>query len=264
MALGANHRAHSRENYSFAKGVSAWWKPDGSSEWRHLGALTGIGITPREERFSHFTNVLGGRAKDLDIVVQRELAISFTLEELNRDNLQLAFGSKAAAQVGTRDVSFARVHKNPGGALTIKLGQTDIKNVVIRGPLLEGAEVTYVAGAGNDYTVDLATGIVTILAGGDLEDEEVVPKIHIAYEKEVSVQEFKIWTGEALEGDFKLQRIGKSGAPWVLQVRGSLRNNGDVPLGDGSALDSIPMSLEAFVDEGDDLGDFALVNAGEL
>lgn len=344
MSLGANHRAHSRENYSFAKGVSAWWKPDGGSEYLHLGALTGIRMIPREERYSHFTNVLGGRAKDLDIVTQRELAVSFNMEELNLPNYQLAMGSKEAATVGTRDIPFARVHKNPGAGKTIKLGQTGIKNVVARGPLLEGAEVLYdalsfaasgesaesnhfnnvtspltVVGAvttyagitfavgklyrlgteiirvtaiagddvtfargqlgttnavhangvaieegSGDYSVDLTTGLMTILWEGELDDAVAVPRIHVRCDKEVDVQEFKIWTGEALEGDFMLQRVGKSGAAWQLRVRGSMRNDGEISLGDGSAIDSIPMSIEALVDEGDDLGDFALVDQGEL
>jgi hypothetical protein len=265
----ANARAHNPENYQVAQGLQLFGRKKGSTsaaDWISMGSMLGVSFNPEDERLEHFSNYRGARRKDREIVTQRKLSIDFTLEEFNLHNLKLAFGRGfEAAAVGTKDVKFDKTVKNPGGGQTIALGQTNIKNVIVRSVSLKDP-VTYVEGVGNDYTVNLATGVITILAGGDLELPGTVPQVHIFFEKEVDVEKFELFPDQTIEAELQFQILGKGSAPQVYGPfeNAVLKNNGSISIGDGSAWDSIPMRAEILVDAETEIGDGAIVNSGEI
>jgi hypothetical protein len=264
-----NARAHNPENYQVAQKVSLWARKKGSvsaADWLTLGSVLNVSFNPEDERLEHFSNYRGARRKDREIVTQRKLSIDFTLEEFNLHNLKLAFGRGfEAAAVATKDAKFDTTVKNPGGGLTIALGQTNIKNVVVRSVSLK-APVTYVEGAGNDYMVNLATGVITILAGGDLELPGTVPQVHIFFEKEVDVEKFELFPDQTIEAELQFQILGKGSAAQIYGPfeNAVLKNNGSISFGDGAGWDSIPMRAEILVDAEAEIGDGAIVDSGEI
>lgn len=101
-----------------------------------------------------------------------------------------------------------------------------------------------------DYSVNLTTGVVSIMWTGDLDDEETVPKVHAFFEQEQDVEEFELFDGETIECELQLQ-YGVPGKD-VEQVFGPysdviLKNNGPVVIGDGSDWQEIPMQAEITV-----------------
>ena len=102
-------------------------------------------------------------------------------------------------------------------------------------------------GAG-DYSVNLTTGVVTILWTGDLDDESTVPKVHISFAQERDVEEFELFPGRLIECEIQLQygTTGQVEKIWGPIENAILKNNGDIALGDGSDWSGIPMRVEGF------------------
>jgi hypothetical protein len=114
-----------------------------------------------------------------------------------------------------------------------------------------------------DYSVNLTTGIITILwaAAGALEDEATVPKIHVFFEQEQDVEEFELFDGEPIECQLQFQ-YGKGDE--VEQVFGPyanaiLKNNGPIQIGDGSDWQEMPMQAEITVEAGGSFGTIGVV-----
>lgn len=261
-----NLRAHNVENYEVAKKVQLFVRKAGSvaaADWISLGSVKNVQIESESTPLEHFSNYLGRRAKDREEVIERRLRLDFTLEELNVPNLKLAFGRGFRDSEGgspTKDVKHETTVDNPGGAQTIDLGKTNIKNVIVRSVGLE-TPVTYVEGVGQDYTVNLATGVITILAGGDLEIAGTVPEIHIFFEQEQDVEEFEMFDGEPIQCELQFQ-FGAAGQ--VEKVIGPcdnayLRNAGPMVIGDGSDWQEIPMQAEVTVEANGSFGTVGVI-----
>jgi hypothetical protein len=261
-----NVRAADPRNYGVPEKVSLWIRNKGSTDpadWKDLGSVIDVSITPEIERLEHFANRRGARAKDREVISSRKMTIDFSIEEVNLHNLQHAFQDGEESDSATKDYKDGRMYPNPGTAGTIELGDTNVKNVVVRDGNLDG-DVEAVFTEGVEYSVDLANGIVTILGGG-LADEEVVPEVHIFYEKEVTVTTFQLFPGTEIEVEAQFQIVGAGVVKQIYTLPNAvLRNNGAISIGDGSTWQSIPLTLEALVDATGELGQGAIVNEGEL
>ena len=99
------------------------------ADWLDLGNIISPAIAPTIDRLDHFSNRRGERVKDKSIISQRQAQLNFTLDEINKENLPLLFGSAAAAVVGAAIVPFSRIFANPGGTGIITLGQTDLEAI---------------------------------------------------------------------------------------------------------------------------------------
>lgn len=75
-------------NYAIGKG-SAYFTPAGGVR-RHLGNATAFEIEPTIEELDHFSSMAGVRTKDLVAVLEKSGVIRITLEEMTRENVQLA------------------------------------------------------------------------------------------------------------------------------------------------------------------------------
>lgn len=114
-----------------------------------------------------------------------------------------------------------------------------------------------------DYSVNLATGIVTILwaAAGALEDETTVPEIHFSFQKELDVEEFELFPGQVIECEVQLQYGGAGQVEkiWGPITSAVLKNNGDIAIGDGSDWAGVPMRIEGFAADDGTFGTVGLV-----
>ena len=263
-----NVRASDPRNLLVVERASLWLRTKGSTDvadWREVGSIVDVEFDPSDTRIPHLTNRRGARVKDRELITERSLGMNFKLEEINLHNLQYAFGDGEDAEASSEDLKESFIKANPGETLTIDLGATDIKNVILRSVGLDGAEVTYVEGGGNDYTVDLGTGIITILAGGDLADEDIVEEIHIFFEKAVTAQKFQLFPGQEIEVQAQFQILGNGGAKQIYRfAEAVLKVNGSLQFGNGDAFQAVPMRLEVLGDAEGSLGGGAIIDEGEL
>ncbi|MGH9462000.1 MAG: hypothetical protein ACRD1X_12325 [Vicinamibacteria bacterium] len=261
-----NVRSSDPRNLLVVEGASLWLRNKGSTDpadWREVGSVMDVEFDPTDTRLEHFSNRRGARVKDREIITERKLGINFRLEEVNLHNLQYAFGDTEDPEVGSKDVKDSAFYANPGDGLVIELGKPDVKNVIVRSGALDGSEVTYTEGV--DYTENLAAGELTILGGGALADEDVVPEVHIFFEKAVDGQTFQLFPGLEIEIEAQFQVLGNGGTKQVYQIPSAvLKVNGALQFGNGDAWQAVPMRLEALGGSSGALGEGFVVDEGEL
>lgn len=87
-------------NYYVGKG-RVYFKPEGSSEYRHLGNCASVTLEPAIEKLDHFSSMEGTRKKDKSIVVEQGGTLNIVMEEFIAENLQMAlFGGSVVEQTG--------------------------------------------------------------------------------------------------------------------------------------------------------------------
>lgn len=271
--VDANVRSADPRNYQLPGRVSLWFRTNGSSldaDWKELGNIIDPTFAPQIERLDHFSQRRGQRAKDRSEISQRGGTISFSIDEINLHNLQFAFGSAAAPVDDSVDLLESKVLTNPGGSApdnTIDLAEIDIEvgSVIVRSSVLED-EVTYATPA--DYTVDEATGIITIAPGGALNSADPdtgVPEIHVFWRKNVETQKFEIFDGTEIEGEAQFQVLTKGGMQYAIKcARVVIRNNGDITIGDGQTWQQIALQMDILEDANGQLGNMHQIYTGEL
>lgn len=91
-------------NLRVGKGA-LWFKKTGAIDFVHLGNCTDVVLTPDMETLEHFSSLLGVRTKDLVVILTKQAALSFTMEEFTPFNLSLmSFGTLDEAAVGGTEV----------------------------------------------------------------------------------------------------------------------------------------------------------------
>lgn len=262
--VDANIRSHDERNYQIPGRLCLFFRKRGSTDqadWKSLGNLVDAALAPVIERLDHFSNYNGQRAKDRNLVSERSATLNVTIDEINRDNLQFAFGSDEGHSDSSVDTFHTVVKKNPGAGNDIQLPFTSLKvgSIIVRSIGLEPPETTFTPGAGNDYTVDEAAGTITILAGGALDGGDA--EVHVFFEKTVDSQKWEIFSGEEIEGEAQFQLLTEGAAQNVWTFGNvSIRNNGDISFGDGTTYQQIPLTLEILVDEDGEIGTEHLID----
>jgi hypothetical protein len=261
-----NVRASDPRNLLVVERASLWLRNRGSTDpadMREVGCVMDAEFDNQDQRLKHKTNRRGAVVTDREIIIDRALGLNFKLEEINLHNLQYMFGDGEDAQPDSVDMSEGFVKANPGNGEIIDLGHTDVKNVILRSLALDGAETTYLEAT--DYSVDLSSGIVTILAGA-LADEETVPEVHIYFEKELEGQAFRLFPGQELEVEAKLQILGEGGVQQIYVIpRAVIKVAGSITFGNGDTFQSVPMRLESLGSASSgSLGKGIVVNEGEM
>lgn len=271
--VDANFRAANPDNYQLPGRVSMWFRKKGSSDeadWKEFGNIIDPSIAPQIERLDHFSQRRGARAKDRSEISSRATQINFSIDELNLHNLQFAFGSIVDPTDDTLEVHDSKTVTNPGGTAPdneVSLGENDITDgsLIVRSSNLED-EVTYTEDT--DYTVDYATGILTILPGGALNDaseETGVPQLHAKYTRNVETQSFTCFDGTEIEGECQFQVLTKAGMQYVLKAnRCTVKNNGDFTIGDGQDWQKVALTVDILVDDDGNLVTSHKINDKEL
>ena len=262
----ANLRTADPRNYQLPGRVSVWFRKTGSSDvkdWKDLGNIIDPAINATIERLEHFSQRRGARAKDRTLISERSATLNFSIDEINRHNLQFAFGQ---TEEGTSDTFIVNENKtltNPGAGQDLDLGDVDISNVVVRTIELEGTPTVFASGT--DYTMDFTTGILTVSGSGALASGGAPDEIHVFYQKSVETESFEIFDGATVEGEAKFQILTPEGIKVAFEFQNvNLINNGDISIGDGTAFQQVPLSMEILVDDNGQLGTCHVVNDGEL
>jgi len=146
--MGNNFRAHNPDNYRATSKMQVWlWPKDSltpSVDRISLGNIVSFSHNVANKTLEHFSNYLGQRAKDREIITERLLTLDLVIDELSMPNLKLIHGfGFGAATSTTKDKFFDRTEKNPGAGGLISLGKSNIKNVIVRSVSLDD-DVTYV------------------------------------------------------------------------------------------------------------------------
>jgi hypothetical protein len=146
--MGNNFRAHNPANYRATSKMQVWLWPQNSSnpsaDRISLGNIISFAHNVANKTLEHFSNYLGQRAKDREIITERLLTLDVVIDELNMPNLKLIHGfGFGAATSTTKDKFFDRTVKNPGAGELISLGKSNIKNLIVRSVDLDD-DVTYV------------------------------------------------------------------------------------------------------------------------
>lgn len=87
-------------NLQVGKGIVSFQK-DGTGDFRDLGNVSEMVITPEVETLEHFSSRQGTKKKDLVIVLEQKATVKMTMEEFTPDNLALMLqGTVDEAAVG--------------------------------------------------------------------------------------------------------------------------------------------------------------------
>lgn len=159
--MGNNNRAHNPRNYRATEKMQVWLWPKDSvnpAERLSLGNIVSFSHNVQNKSLEHFSNYLGQRAKDREIITERMLSLDMVLDELSVPNLKLIHGfGFGAATSTTKDKFFDRTEKNPQPGSLISLGKSNIKTVIVRSVDLDD-DVTYVLDTLDTDTTDNTQG----------------------------------------------------------------------------------------------------------
>ena len=163
------------ENYTLGKGIIYFNQLVGSvfQGERDLGNAPSFAFSLATEKLEHFSSRGGLRAKDKEIVSQITPSLTFTLDEINKENLslltlgdleavsQLAGLASAVSVVSIEDMRAALAHRQVGG-YTINHG------TVTGGPFQVGEPCTSdnaSPGAGFILAVGASSVVISITSG---------------------------------------------------------------------------------------------------
>lgn len=142
-----------------------YFKKSGESGHRYVGTTPAFNVTTASQTLKHYDADQGVRVQDKEVVVQVDYSGSFTTDNVNFENLaMLLFGSAATVAVasgsgGSKVFNGVKV----GEAYIYDLGKKNVSSVTIASKVLN-----------TDFTVDLALGHVTFIAGGAISDGDNV------------------------------------------------------------------------------------------
>lgn len=91
-------------NLQVGKGIVSF-QQDGTGEFRDLGNVTSLVITPEVDTLEHFSSREGTKKKDVTIVIQQKGTVKITMEEFTAKNLAImVLGAVDEAAVGGPEV----------------------------------------------------------------------------------------------------------------------------------------------------------------
>lgn len=91
-------------NLQVGKGIVSF-KKEGSAEYRDLGNVSALTVTPDLTTLEHFSSREGVKKKDLTIIIEKKSTVVMTLEEFTPENLAMGLlGAVDLAAVGGPEV----------------------------------------------------------------------------------------------------------------------------------------------------------------
>jgi hypothetical protein len=88
------------ENLQVGKGIVSFWK-EGDSEYRDLGNVKSMVLTPQVTTLEHFTSRTGIKTRDVLMTLEQKAEVKVIMEEITAQNLQLmVYGGVDLAAVG--------------------------------------------------------------------------------------------------------------------------------------------------------------------
>ncbi len=200
--------------------------------FRELGNCPEFTLTRESETLSHYSAQSGLRTLDEEIAIQSTLAGSLTTDDMKSENVAYFFMGDVDTVTATSQTGLTVTYTAVKAGDVFQLGMSDTNpsghRLVASVVCTDGAvssPVTYVAGT--DYEVDLALGLVSVLAGGAAVGEN----LKVTYNVTASTRE-QIIAGETqVEGALKCVSFNPVGPQAdIIIPRARLSPNGDYAL----------------------------------
>lgn len=205
------------QNYQLGSGnlYIADIKSDGSyGPERHLGTITDFNLTVSTEKYDYYTSNCGPKVKVVDVVTQTDRSGGFTTDDSTWENVAMGLGgdlSKVSAAALTvtaellNDVQLG-YHYPLGVSVANPIGvNKKIEDLVVKkgaATLIPGTRTKNgVVPAAADYIADLDRGVIEILGGGTVIDDD---DLQVDY-KVVAGDSIRFEAGENIGGLKKLR-----------------------------------------------------------
>ena len=197
---------------------------------RDLGNAPAFAFNIALEKLEHFSSRGGLKAKDKEVISQITPGVTFTLDEVNKDNLaMLALGETLTVTQAGATIS-GEVHEaHPGRRIV--LTDRDASSVIVTGP---SGTPTYDHGVGNDYLIDTelrddVIGRILILEGGSITEGELLEVDYTSAATEWI--EIRAFNETIVEGRLRFVSDNPVGTQQELEVwRCSLTPTGDTAM----------------------------------
>ena len=238
-------------NYGVSNGVTVFVKKELSTnvfdDFLCLGNISEGNLSPGVEILKHYSNIFGINKQDKVATIKVEPVITVTFDELVKENFEyLLQSTRTAAQ--TYAVPYVRRPTFVAGALTLNDG-TAIASVEAIKPLV--GEDDYDEGATGDYTVALATGVVTLTASSTI---GLTDQVVIIYTVTKTAAKYTMFDNTDIRGKlYVVNTGGKIGPNWCIYFpMVEIKPEGDIPLFNKSEWVTASMQFQALEDP--DLG----------
>lgn len=154
---------------------------------RHLGTITAFNLSVTTESYEYYTSNCGPKVKVVDVTTQTDRSGGFTTDDSTWENVALGLGgdvskvTNTAATVTTEALADVQIGFHyPLGVTTLKpLGvNSKIEDLVVKmspgGATLVAGTMTNagVSPSNADYIADLDRGVIEILGGGTVADDD--------------------------------------------------------------------------------------------
>lgn len=219
---------------------------------RYIGNTPEFNLSIDRETLDHFSSDGGVREKDDSISLQTNRTGSLITDAISPENIALFFFGEALNVSVVGATITDELHESVMQGLHYQLGATESNPVGNRGLTVHtapttniivkdtaGSPVTFVEGT--DYTIDMATGMLYIVPGGNIDDET---DIEVTYKTTTSTRSRVISGSTPVEGQLRFIADNPKGdnldylLPWV-----QLSPNGDYAL-KGDEWQQIPFNID--------------------
>ena len=143
--------------------------PDGNG-WRDLGNAPEFAVTVESETLEHVSSREGLQVTDKEVVLSQTMKISFTLDEINDENLALFFQGATATHTNPAELGFAVTILSASCVLARWYDIIEVTtlerayDMETADVLLENTTGPVTLVEGTDYTIDLVMGRVFLLS----------------------------------------------------------------------------------------------------
>lgn len=239
---------HEQQQYTIPRG-RAYFDPE-DANGNHtgeypMGNCPSITVTINTEKAEHFSSMTGLREKDASVVIQVDRTGAISCDHVSPKNLALWLSGSSERMTQAATAVTAEVRSVLPGRL-YQLGATaanplGVRNVTAVSIRSADGSTTYEAGV--DYNVDLETGRVQIMEGGDI----AAGNVQFAYTP-VAAGYDRVKTGAAseLRGALRIVSDNATGGNRDYYMpKVALTPSGDLPvIADGTDFVTMEFSLE--------------------
>src|SRR3569623_103755 len=213
--------------------------------FRYTGNSPDFSMSVQNQDLAHYTSDRGVRTQDKSISVEQTRSGKFNLDDIQIDNLALFFFGTAAtvSQTSTTSAAVGETIPDVTPGLSYQLGITDAQPAGARGStglLVKVSTVTKTAGT--DYVIDTDRGILTVLEGGTIAQDD---DLTLTWDRLARSYHQVVAGGQPVEGALQYRAYNPEGEqidylmPYVKLVP-----NGDFALKASNAWQQLPFTVQ--------------------
>lgn len=235
-------------NYTLGRG-EVWFSPfiaggQVPEGFRYMGNTPELNLTIDQETLDHFSSDFGIREKDDSVPLEVNRTGTMICDDINKENVALFFFGTAAKLTVALSLALQDDTIVVKQGLTYQIGRTAANPTGARGlATIIVKDVTDVTTyiLGTDYEEDETRGLVTIIVGGAITDDDL---LHITYDQLAYTADQVISGAEPVEGSIKYIEYNPRGQDHDIEIPlCRMSPNGDLSL-KGDDWRQIPFNIE--------------------